>query len=166
MRAIRLRALFAAAALLVPHASPASEEACVACDKKVVVSGDFNHARAWGSSVIQGAPRRGDDAFREEIYGTNFTVTVSGLVPGKYLVQIGEVEVDFANPGERSFDIECGDQLLATNLDIYAAAGGTGKVCFVTSTVDLSGNAAGGPLVLVFSGNTNAAKFKSIEIKD
>jgi len=166
MRSIPITALAAAAGLFFSISTHATEEACVACDKKVVVSGDFNHARAWGSTVIQGAPRRGDEAFREEIYGTNFTVTVSGLIPAKYLVQIGEVEVDLANPGERSFDIQCGDQVLATNLDICAVAGGTGKVYFVTSPVDLSGNTAGAPLVLVFSGNTNAAKFNSIEIKD
>ena len=108
----------------------ATEEICVACDRKVLLSGDVNHARAFGVTVIEGAPRRGEEAFREEIYGTNFTLTVSTLPAGKYTVVIGLAEVDFPNAGQRVFDITCGDQMLASNLDIFAAAGGAGKVCF------------------------------------
>jgi len=106
----------------------ADEEICVACDKKVLVSGDFSHRRAWGVTAIEGANWRGEEAFREEIFGTNFTVSVSGLPAGKYTVLVGFAEVDFTNAGDRVFDITSGDQIIATNLDIFAAAGGAGKV--------------------------------------
>ena len=62
---------------------------------------------------------------------------MSDLPPGKYSALIGLVEVDFTNAGQRVFDITCGGQTLASNLDIFAAAGGAGKVYFISS--------AGGP---------------------
>ena len=70
------------------------DEICVACDKKVVISGGFQHQRAWGVTTIEGVTSRGEEAFREEIYGTNFTLSVSGLPAGKYDVVIGLVEGD------------------------------------------------------------------------
>ena len=46
------------------------------------------------------------------------------LKPGKYTVEIGLAELEFDRPGQRSFDILCGDKVLATNLDLFVAAGG------------------------------------------
>ncbi len=142
------------------------EEVCVACDKKVIVSGQFDHKRAWGVTTIEGASWRGGDAFREEIYGTNFTVAVSGLPAGKYNVQIGLVEVDYTNAGARVFDISHGKEVLASNLDIFSAAGGAGKVYFVTNQIDYSGDVTNGPMAFTFTGVTNAAKLNTFEIHD
>jgi beta-glucosidase len=144
----------------------ADEEICVACDKKVLISGDFSHRRAWGVTTIGGATWRGEEAFREEIFGTNFTLSVTDLPTGKYTVLIGFAEVDFTNAGQRVFDITCGDRIIATNLDIFAAAGGAGKVYFVTDVVDHAADAVGGPLVFTFIGRTDAAKFNSFEVRD
>jgi beta-glucosidase len=142
------------------------EEVCVACDKQVLVSGDFSHRRAWGVTTIEGANWRGEEAFREEIFGTNFTVSVSSLPAGKYTVLIGFAEVDFTNAGQRVFDITCGDQPIATNLDIFTAAGGAGKVYFTTNEVDHAADVVGGSLAFTFTGRTDAAKFNSFEVKD
>ena len=57
----------------------ADEEVCVACDRKVSITGDFGHRRAWGVTTIEGAGWRGEEAFREEIFGTNFTLSVSSV---------------------------------------------------------------------------------------
>jgi hypothetical protein len=38
------------------------------------------------------APTNNAAAFREEINGTNFTVTIAHLPAGKYTISIGEVE--------------------------------------------------------------------------
>ena len=143
----------------------ADEEICVACDKKVLVSGDFNHRRAWGVTTIEGANWRGEEAFREEIFGTNFTVSVASLPAGKYTVLIGFAEVDFTNAGQRVFDITCGKQIIATNLDLFATAGAE-KVCFITNEVNHAADAVGGPLAFNFTGRTGAAKFNSFEVKD
>src|SRR5258708_31584260 len=43
---------------------------------------------------IEGATWRGEEAFREEIFGKNFTLSVSSLPAGKYTVVIGFAEVD------------------------------------------------------------------------
>ena len=143
-----------------------NDEVCVACDKKVVISGEFSHRRAGGVTTIEGVTSRGEEAFREEIYGTNFNLSVSALPAGKYEVVIGLVEVDFTNAGQRLFDIACGDQLLAGNLDIFAAAGGAGKVLLLTNQVDHADDAVRGPLTFAFTGHTGPAKLNSFELKD
>jgi beta-glucosidase len=142
------------------------QEVCVACDRKVVVSGEVSHGRGHESLAIEGAPRRSEEAFREEIYGTNFTLSVPNLPAGEYTVRVGLAEVDFLKAGQRVFDITCGEQILASNLDIFAVAGGAGKVYFVTANVDHPGDALRGPLTLIFAGRTNAAKLNTFELKD
>ena len=162
-------AFFAFAFFLVCLSVPAArgdEEICVACDKKVLISGDLNHRRAWGVTTIEGAGWRGEEAFREEIYGTNFTLSVSSLPAGKYEAVIGFVEVDFTNTGQRVFDIACGDQVLASKLDVFAAAGGAGIVYSISNIVDHAGDSVGGPLSFSFVGKTDAAKINSFELKD
>ena len=55
-------AFFALVLLPVCLSIPAArgdEEVCVACDKKVLISGDFSHRRAWGVTTIEGATWRG-----------------------------------------------------------------------------------------------------------
>ena len=96
----------------------ADEETCVACDRKVLVSGQFEHGRGHESLAITGAPKRGEEAFREEIYGTNFTLSVPHLPAGKYTVLIGLAEVDYTRAGQRVFNITCGNQTLARDLDL------------------------------------------------
>jgi beta-glucosidase len=120
----------------------ADEETCVACDRKVLISGQFEHGRGHESLAIEGAPKRGEEAFREEIYGANFTVSVPDLPAGKYTVLIGLAEVVFTNAGQRVFDISCGNQTLARQLDIFTAAGGAGRVLLLTNRIDFPGDAA------------------------
>ncbi|HEY4984782.1 MAG TPA: glycoside hydrolase family 3 C-terminal domain-containing protein [Verrucomicrobiae bacterium] len=144
----------------------ADEETCVACDRKVLVSGQFEHGRGHESLAIQGAPKRGEEAFREEIYGSNFTVSAPNLPAGKYTVLIGLTEIVFTNAGQRAFDITCGNQTLARNLDVFTAAGGAGRVLLLTNRIDFPGDAAHGPFTLAFTGRTNTAKLNTFELKD
>lgn len=103
-------------------------------------------------------------AFHEEINGTNFAITVARLGPGKYTVLIGEAETFFKEPGNRLFDVTCGDATLAKNFDIFAAAGGADRVHIISSKVDFPGDAVHGPLTLTFTGVKNRAKFNTLEI--
>ncbi|MGD0207216.1 MAG: glycoside hydrolase family 3 C-terminal domain-containing protein [Verrucomicrobiota bacterium] len=144
----------------------ADEETCVACDRKVLVSGQFEHGRGHESLAIQGALKRGEEAFREEIYGTNFTVSVPNLPAGKYTVLIGLAEVVYTNAGQRVFNITCGNQTLARNLDLFTAAGGAGQVLLLTNRIDFPGDTAHGPFTLAFTGRTNTAKLNTFELKD
>jgi len=51
------------------------------------VSGSFAHRKEAPTVAIGGAP--GDAAaFREDVNGTNFTVSISGLPAGKYSITI------------------------------------------------------------------------------
>jgi beta-glucosidase len=144
----------------------ADEETCVACDRKILVSGRFEHGRGHESLAITGAPRRGEEMFREEIYGTNFTLSVPNLPADKYTVVIGLAEVDYTSAGQRSFDITCGNQVLARNLDVFTAAGGAGKVFYLTNRVVFSGDAAHGPLTFTFTGHDCAAKLNTFELRN
>jgi len=117
-------------------------------------------------TAIEGVTSRGEEAFREEIHGTNFSLSVSGLPAGKYTVVIGLVEVDFTNAGQRVFDITCGDQTLASHFDIFAAAGGAGKVVLLTNQIDHAEDALQGPLTFMFAGRVGAAKLNSLELKN
>ena len=148
-----------------PSAVFGNDEVCVACDRKVLISGDFSHRRAWGVTTISGTTWRGAEAFREEIYGTNFTVSVSGLPAGKYTAIIGLVEVDYTGGGQRVFDITCGDQVLARNLDIFATVG-AGKVLLLTNQFEHAAEAVRGPLTFAFRGRVGPAKLNSFELQD
>jgi len=161
--------LFALAAFAVGFSNTVAfgdEEVCAACDRKVLVSGQFSHGRGQEGLTIDGAPRHAEEAFREEIYGTNFMLSISSLPMGKYTVQIGLVEIDFTDAGRRTFDIACGDQVLAGNLDIFAAAGGAGKVLLLTNQIDFPGDAHRGPLTFTFTGRRGPAKFNTFELKN
>src|SRR5579859_3903496 len=114
----------------------ADDEVCGVCDYTVRVAGELHHFKAADSKPVQGAPAGGEAAFREEIWAPSFIVTVSHLPAGKYTVAIGEVENFFPQAGQRVFSVSCGDTSLATNFDIFAVAGGPGKVCYITGLVD------------------------------
>ena len=119
-----------------------------------------------GPTVIQGETWRVGDAFREELIGSNFTVSVSGLPEGRYQLVIGLVEVDLTNAGARVFDITCGDQTIASNLDILAASGGAGNVMFLSNDVQHAEDSINGPLTVNFLGRVGEAKLNSFEIRD
>ena len=146
--------------------SPAADETCAVCDRKIIVTGEFSHTRAPEGLVIQDAARRADEAFREEISGTNFAVSVQNLPAGTYTLVIGLAETDITNAGRRVFDITCGDKIIASNLDIFAAAGGADKVLYLTNEIDFPGDAQGGPLTVNFTGRRGLAKLNTLEVRD
>ena len=165
MRLTLISAFIVAVVVSSTGAASATEETCAVCDSKILVSGSFNHATAY-DAVIQGAPRRADEAYREDISGTNFTISIPGLEPGTYTVTFGEAETRFDHAEARIFDIRCGDLWIATNLDIFAASGGANKVCAITAEVDHPGDAAHGPLAFAFVARTNDAKLNTLVIKN
>src|SRR5579871_3979607 len=65
----------------------AAEEICSECSQQVGVSGDFGHRKSDASVTIEGAENN-PAAFREDINGKNFTVSISHLPAGKYTVTI------------------------------------------------------------------------------
>jgi beta-glucosidase len=146
----------------------AAEESCASCDKKVTFSGDFVHRRALGRPTIDGAPAGTEEYYREGIFGSNFTATISGLPDGKYTIIVGVMEsaADSSNTGQRVFDISVGDQVLARGLDIVAVAGGTNKVHFVSGTVQHQDDTLAGPMVVSFRATTGMAKINTLEVKN
>ena len=104
--------------------------------------------------------------YREDINGTNFTVTLSHLPAGKYTITIDAAETMVNGPGERVFDVTAGGNVLAKDFDIYAAANGARKVATIRSTVEHEDDALRGPLKITFTASKGAAKFNTVEVKD
>ena len=149
----------------IPSAQ-ADEEACASCDGLVLVDGQFSHQKTAPDFQIFGAEAGNDAAYREDVSGTNFTITISGLMPGLYTIQIGEVETHFNGVGQRLFDVTAGNVTLATNFDIFASGGGAGEVCYITGTVNHLDDGTHGPLTISFNAVNDNAKFNTLEIRD
>ena len=92
--------IFLLAAILFSTATWAEDEICASCGQQVSVSGNFSHHKDRPAVAIEGA---GDNAaaFREDINGTNFTVTISHLPPGKYTITVNAAET-VASAGGRT----------------------------------------------------------------
>ena len=112
------------------------------------------------------ASTRGEADFRDEIHGREFALTVPDLMAGEYTVEIGLAELDCDHAGQRVFDIVCGDQVIATNLDIFAVAGGKDKVIRIRAKLEHAGDAVNGPLSIRFIGRSGDAKLNTFEIWD
>ncbi len=141
----------------------ADEETCAACDHLVQAEGDFTHFRSPDDLKIEGATPNEAAAFREEVDGSDFTITVSRLRAGKYTVVIGEAETYFTAPDQRVFNITSSGKTLAKDVDIFKAAGGADKVYIITAPLEHSD---GGALKIKFSAVKNRAKFNTFQIID
>ncbi len=142
----------------------AADEICSSCSQQVTLSGEFSHRKDRPSVAIEGTSDAA--AFREEVNGSHFTVAIAPLPAGKYTIIIGAVETLVSGPGERAFDVMCGDVVLAKDFDIFAKAGGAGKVCNITAVVDHEEDSIRGPLTILFVATKKTAKFNTFEVKN
>src|ERR1039458_2830644 len=143
----------------------AADEICASCGQQVSVNGSFTHHKDGASVAIEGATNNAA-VFREDVNGTNFTVTITHLPAGKYTVTIGAVETQARAAGERVFDVISGDTVLAKDFDIFATVGGARKVASITGTVQHEDDAIKGPLTISFAASKGNAKFNTVEVKN
>ncbi len=149
---------------LLPTAAFAEDELCGTCGPEVRLSGTFTHHKDRPSVSIEGA---GDNAaaYREDINGGSFTVTIATLPAGKYTLTIGAAETTAKSAGERVFDISANDVVLAKDFDIFAKADGARKVAAITAVIDHADDAIRGPLKISFLASKGVAKFNTIDVK-
>jgi beta-glucosidase len=168
MRSLNFSAIFLtaviAAALGFVRPVFADDEVCGACDKKVEIVGQYSHGTS-DTFLIANAPGN-EAAFRDDIHGREFTLTVPDLPAGNYTVEIGLAELECDHSGQRVFDILCGQQVIATNLDIFAAAGGKDRAMMIRAGVEVVGETGHGSLRLQFVGRQGDAKLNTFEIWD
>jgi beta-glucosidase len=143
----------------------AADETCASCGQEISISGEFEHSKSGASLAIEGADNNAA-AFREEIYGEKFTVTIAHLPAGKYSISIGEAETWSSAPGERIFSVTSGNTTLAKDFDIIATAGSARKVCYITGVVEHEDDSLKGPLTVSFSTSKDNAKFNTFEVKN
>lgn len=144
----------------------ANQESCTSLGRTVEVSGSFSHYKIAGGPAISGANPGEAAAFQEEIWGSNFTITVPRLPAGRYSVIIGAAEVYCDGANQRVFDILLEGRPVVTNLDLFAVAGGKGKVVYLTNQVEHFDDSLRGPLKVTFHAQQNNAKFNTLEIQD
>jgi beta-glucosidase len=143
----------------------AVDEVCSSCSRQVTVTGSFTHHKDAPSVTIEGAS--GDAAaFREDVSGTNFTVSIIHLPAGRYSISIALAETVASGAGERVFDVVAGDKVLAKDFDIFNSAGAARKVTTITGSVEHEDDALRGPLSLNFVASKGSAKFNTFEIKN
>ena len=99
------------------------------------------------------------------MFGPVLTVTVSGLEPGKYTVEIDAAENYFDAPGKRVMSVRCGEQVLAEELDLLKEAG-KHKAYTMKGEVTHPGDSANKPLQFTLTGVVDNAKFDSIRVKN
>jgi beta-glucosidase len=146
-------------------AALAADEVCASCGQQVSVNGDFTHRKENPSVAIEGAGENAA-AYREDVNGTNFTVTISALPAGKYTITIGAAETVADAAGERVFDVAVGDQVLAKGFDILATAGAARKVAAITGAIEKEDDALRGPVKISFVASKGTAKFNTVEVKN
>src|SRR5262249_4201079 len=76
----------------------ADDEICASCGYQVSVSGSFSHHKDRTNTVIEAAGENAA-AFREDVSGTNFTITISHLPAGRYTIIIEAAETVAFAPG-------------------------------------------------------------------
>lgn len=99
------------------------------------------------------------------VYGTNFTLSVPDVEPGDYTAIFGFVESDATGPGQRVFDIAYAGQLVATNLDVFAAVG-RNKPCYFTLSLRHGQEPEGGPIAFHFIALAGQAMINTFELRD
>src|SRR6185437_62708 len=85
-----------------------------------------------------------DELSPANLYGTNFSISVPNVEAVEYTAILGFMETDATAAGQRVFDIEYAGQLVASNLDVFAAAGGAGKPYFLIVPVKHAADLEGG----------------------
>ncbi len=166
-RRLHTFSLAAMGSLLLALTAGATDEGCKSCSVPVEVTGEFEHYKNTADPAVTGmASGDSEAAFREEVYGPNFSITVSHLPAGKYTVVIGEAELFCTVAGQRVFNVSVGNQLIATNYDIFAVAGGSRKAVYFTAEVEHKDDSLGGPLTVKFTPSVEKAKFNTFEIKN
>src|SRR5208282_4878582 len=157
--------LLFAGLLLSASVALAEDEICASCGQQVSVSGSFTHHKDGPSVTIEGTSIN-PAAFREDVNGTNFTVTITHLPPGRYTITISAAETVASGPGERLFDVTSGDTFLARSFDIFTVAGGARKISSITCPVEHEDDSLKGPLTVTFGASKGMAKFNTFEVKN
>ncbi len=145
-------------------ASSAAGAGCASCGPQVTIAGNYAHRKDNPSEVIEGAGNKAA-AYREDVNGASFIVSIATLPAGTYTITIGAAETSAAAVGERVFDVTAGDVSIARDFDIFATAGGARKVATISGTIDHAEDAIRGPLKISFVASKGTAKFNTIDIK-
>ena len=132
----------------------------------LVILASLNLCQAASISVSGAAPYTYEATKNVEMFGRNIAISISGLPPGTYTLEIDAAEFYQNAPGRRVMSIHCGDHVLAQHLDVFKMAGGQAKTHTIRAEVTHRGDFANGPLLINMSAETDQAKFDAVRVKD
>lgn len=124
-----------------------------------------NLCQAASISASGAAPYTHEAAQNVEMFGKNFAITIPGLPAGTYTLEIDATEYYHNAAGRRVMSVCCGDQVLASKIDLFQVAG-QGKTHTIRAEVTHRGDFANGPLLITMSAEANHAKFNAVRVKD
>ena len=100
--------------------------------------------------------------YQTEHYSTTGTLTYQFNVPnGSYTVTLKFAEIWYTSSGQRVFNIQINGTTVQSNLDIFAAAGGTNKAYDLSFPVTVSG----GQVTIALGAVVGFEKINAIQIR-
>jgi hypothetical protein len=107
------------------------------CNRWSADSGFLQGASYWTTAAIAGTT---DPAlYQSEHYNTGNLTFLTSVPNGSYTVTLKFAELYWTSPGQRVFNVQLNGTQVATNLDVFAAAGGMNKAYDVSYPVTVSG---------------------------
>lgn len=144
-----------------PVAKPTED--CCGTGRPMILQGNVDF---YDPQNVQVEGAENATLFREEVFGKDFSVAIPNLPAGKYTVEIQAAENYLNGPHLRVMNISVGSQKLAENFDIFAQAGGAGKVTTISGVVTHDTDPVGGPLTIHFQAVAENAKFNFIRVRN
>ncbi|MFA9391146.1 MAG: family 43 glycosylhydrolase [Prolixibacteraceae bacterium] len=129
------------------------------CGKPILIKGEISHYSNGVNYVVSNPT---DNSFyTEEVYGSDFTVTIMSIPKGNYTIEIYMAEAYHNSANQRIFNIYHNDKLIADKLDIYAKVGKDTEYLVSHSLQHSSGD-----LKIRFKADKDQAKFNAFRVLD
>ena len=124
-------------------------------------SADTDFSGGYTYSVSQTISGTADSTLYQTMRWGDFTYNIPNILNGTYSVTLKFAETYWNSAGKRVFDVSANGQTVITNLDVYAAAGGSNKAYDQTFNVTVSN----GTLILAFTPIIDNAIVNALEVK-
>lgn len=125
-------------------------------------SADSGFLQGASYSTTAAITGTGDPAlYQTEHYNTGNLAYQTSVPNGSYTVKLKFAELYWTSPGQRVFNVQLNGAQVATNLDIFAAAGGINKAYDVSYPVTVSG----GQITITLVAVTGYPAVNAIEIQ-
>lgn len=147
--------------LLLSIQATATETGPNRCGEQIILTGNTTHyANGQGYTVTNAT---NNDFYKEEIYGSEFTASISNLPADEYTIKIYLAESYHDAAAQRTFNVSIEDELIVEKLDIFAEVGKDTEY-LLSQTISYTPSGSNPELNILFETVEDMAKFNTIEI--